>query len=133
MITVPEFTRQGVCFHRFRRKKTRDPRTFIPRVLSLWCLRAAAAAAAHQSLHSEGYLYIYRLIFICWNLILILFGDYLLDQHIWCYILLITGWILTNLVYLYFWWNTIWYLFAAADYFFGIPKIFFENSFLLLI
>ena len=133
MTTVPEFTRQGACFHRFRRKKTRDPRTFIPRVLSLWCLRAAAAAAAHQSLHSEGYLYIYRLIFICWNLILILFGDYLLDQHIWCYILLITGWILTNLVYLYFWWNTIWYLFAAADYFFGIPKIFFGNSFLLLI
>ena len=58
---------------------------------------AAAAAAAHQSLHSEGYLYIYRPIFICWNLILILFGDYLLDQHIWCYILLITGWILTDL------------------------------------
>ena len=94
---------------------------------------AAAAAAAHQSLHSEGYLYIYRLIFICWNLILILFGDYLLDQHIWCYILLITSWILTYLVYLYFWWNTIWYLFAAADYFFGIPKIFFGNSSLLLI
>ena len=124
MITVPEFTRQGVCFHRFRREKTGDPRTFRPRVLSLWYLRAAAAAA-HQSLHSEGYLYIYRLIFICWNLILILFGDYLLDQHIWCYILLITSWILTYLVYLYFWWNTIWYLFAAADYFLEFRKIFF--------
>ena len=90
---------------------------------------AAAAAAAHQSLHSEGYLYIYRLIFICWNLILILFGDYLLDQHIWCYILLITGWILTNLVYLYFWWNTIWYLFAAADYFLEFQNIFWKFIF----
>ena len=127
MITAPECTRQGVCFHRFRRKKTRDPRTFIPRVLSLWFLRAAAAA--HQSSHSKEYPYIYRLIFICWNLILILFGDYLLDQHIWCYILLITSWILTYLVYLYFWWNTIWYLFAAADYFFGIPKYFLEIHF----
>ena len=69
----------------------------------------------------DTYIY-YRLIFICWNLILILFGDYLLDQHIWCYILPITGWILTYLVYLYFWWNTIWYLFAAADYFFWNSK-----------
>ena len=133
MTTVPEFTRQGVCFHRFRRKKTRDPRTFIPRVLSLWCLRAAAAAAAHQSLHSEGYLYIYRLIFICWNLILILFGDYLLDQHIWCYILLITGWILT----IRFTYTFGGILFAICllllIIFFWNSKIFFGNSFLLLI
>ena len=46
----------------------------------------------------------------------------------------LTGWILTNLVYLYFWWNTIWYLFAAADYFFWkFQKYLFGNSSLLLI
>ena len=62
MITVPEFTRQGIRIRRLRKRETGDPRTFTPRVLSLWCLRgaaAAAAAAARQSLHAEGYPYIY--------------------------------------------------------------------------